>query len=126
VVERCLEKTQAERFQSARDLAFALESATVTAASGRHATTLVEAPSRARHQALRAFGILAVAALSAAGGALLTRRRPPEPPTFRQLTYQRGMVHSARFAPDQQAIVYGGAFEGAPVALFSTRADAID
>jgi hypothetical protein len=126
VVERCLEKAPAERFQSARDLAFALESATVTSASGRHATTSAEAPPRARRSALRALGVLAVAALSAAGGALLTRRSPPELPTFRQLTYQRGMVHSARFAPDQQAIVYGGAFEGAPVALFSTRPDAID
>ncbi len=126
VVERCLEKAPAERFQSARDLAFALESATVTAASGRHVTTSVEAPSRARRLALPALGILALAALSAAGGMLLTRQRPHELPTFRQLTYQRGMVHSARFAPDQQAIVYGGAFEGAPVALFSTRPDAIE
>ncbi len=72
------------------------------------------------------LAVLAVAAVSAAGGMLLTRQRPKELPTFRQLTYQRGMVHSARFAPDQQAIVYGGAFEGAPVALFSTRPDAIE
>jgi len=126
VVDRCLEKTPGERFQSARDLAFALESATVTAVSGRHATTSAGSPSRARSLALPALGILAVAALSATGGALLTRRSPPELPTFRQLTFQRGFVHSARFAPDQQTIVYGGAFEGAPVALFSTRADAIE
>ncbi len=48
VVERCLEKAPAERFQSARDLAFALESATASAVSGRHAPTPAEAPSRAR------------------------------------------------------------------------------
>ncbi len=126
VVERCLEKAPAERFQSARDLAFALESATATATSGHHATSSAEAPARAPRPALRAFGILAVAALSAAAGMLLARRPLVEPPTFRQLTFQRGFIHSARFAPDQQAIVYGGAFEGAPVALFSTRADAIE
>jgi hypothetical protein len=126
VVERCLEKAPAERFQSARDLAFALEGATATSASGHHAAMSAKAPSRARRAALLALGALAVAAVSAMGAILLTRRSPPELPTFRQLTYQRGMIHSARFAPDQKTIVYGGAFEGQPVALFSTRPDAID
>ena len=75
---------------------------------------------------LLGLGLVAVAAASALAGALLTRRSAPEQPTYRQLTYQRGMVHSARFAPDQKQIVYGGAFEGQPVALFATRPDAID
>ena len=42
-------------------------------------------------------------------------------PTFRQLTFRRGGVVSARFTPDGKTVVYGAAWEGDPVRLFSTR-----
>jgi Tol biopolymer transport system component len=40
---------------------------------------------------------------------------------FHQLTFRRGMIWSARFAPDGQTIVYGAAWDGKPFQLFSTR-----
>jgi Tol biopolymer transport system component len=35
-------------------------------------------------------------------------------------------VHSARFAPDAKTVIYGAAFEGRPLALFSTRTDGFE
>jgi DNA-binding winged helix-turn-helix (wHTH) protein/Tol biopolymer transport system component len=44
-------------------------------------------------------------------------------PTFRQLTFRRGGVVSARFTPDGKTVVYGAAWDGDPVKLFSTRVE---
>jgi len=42
-------------------------------------------------------------------------------PAFQQLTFRRGTIYSARFAPDGQTIVYGAYWDGLPVQLFSVR-----
>ena len=41
------------------------------------------------------------------------RRHSPSP-VFRRLTFRRGTVQSARFAPDGKTVVYGAAWDGAP------------
>ncbi|HEU4388776.1 MAG TPA: protein kinase, partial [Blastocatellia bacterium] len=43
------------------------------------------------------------------------------PPTVRQLTFRRGSITTARFAPDGQTIVYSAAFGGRPIELFTSR-----
>ncbi len=45
------------------------------------------------------------------------------PPTFQQLTFRRGYVWSARFAPDKQTVIYSAIYDGKPVELFATRAE---
>ena len=45
----------------------------------------------------------------------------PNQPTFRQLTFRRGAILGARFAPDGGAIVYSAAFDGKPIELFTSR-----
>lgn len=60
-----------------------------------------------------------VAAAFLAGRA--TVRQPH--PAFQKLTFRRGAVGSARFAPDGQTIVYSAAWDGDPVRVFSTRRD---
>ena len=42
-------------------------------------------------------------------------------PVYHQLTFRRGTIRSARFAPDGQTIVYSAAWEGNPVEVFTTR-----
>jgi len=42
-------------------------------------------------------------------------------PTFQRLSFRRGTILSARFAPDGQTVVYGARWEGEPFRLFSTR-----
>ena len=45
------------------------------------------------------------------------------PPNYQQLTFRRGEVYSARFAPDGQTVIYAAAWDGRPVEVFATRTD---
>ncbi len=42
-------------------------------------------------------------------------------PLYRALTFRRGSIRSARFAPDGRTIVYSAAWEGSPMEIFTTR-----
>jgi sugar lactone lactonase YvrE len=123
VVRRCLEKQPEERFQSARDVAFALPAVAMVAANGAQPP----AAARGRRLGTAALGaaLLVLAGLAAAW-TLGRRTARPEPPSFTQLTFRRGIVQSARFAPDGQTIVYGAGWEGEPSRLFIGRADSLE
>ncbi len=49
---------------------------------------------------------------------------PPDPPFYRQLTFRRGSIRSARFAPDGQTILYSAAWQGNPMDVFTARPEA--
>ncbi|MET0556563.1 MAG: protein kinase [Vicinamibacteria bacterium] len=122
VVRHCLEKRPDDRFQSARDLAFALQS--IAAESGSQATrAFVAGPDRRRRWlplALAAAGALLLAA------AFWTGRETGDQgsPRFRLVTFKRGTVRSARFSGD--GFVYSAAWQGRPVEVFSGRLDSPD
>jgi eukaryotic-like serine/threonine-protein kinase len=42
------------------------------------------------------------------------------PPVFHRLTYERGIIYSARFAPDNQ-VVYDASWRNGPIRLFTTH-----
>jgi Tol biopolymer transport system component len=121
IVRRCLEKDPAHRFRSAHDLAFALE-----ALSGSESSA-ASAAAAARPSGRRALAALAAFALVTFGGAVFyTGRRTAEPslPSFQRLTFRRGAVMSARYAPDGQTVVYAASWDGDPLLrLFSTRVE---
>jgi serine/threonine protein kinase/WD40 repeat protein len=115
ITRHCLEKEPENRFQSTRDLAFALETISLPdSKTVRYA--------RNRTQTKRILLWVAAGVLIAAGLLLLgTRLRfKPTPITYRQLTFEQGTVYSARFARDGQEIIYGAAWNGKPTQLFST------
>jgi Tol biopolymer transport system component len=120
IVRHCLEKEPENRFQSARDLGFALD--TLSSASGGRATRL----GGSRRQAKLVPWTVAAVLLMATVLLLANQWRQPAPaPSYRRLTFEQGTVYSARFAPDYRAIVYGAAWNGKPLQLFSTVGDSL-
>ena len=124
ITRRCLEKDPANRFQSARDIGFALEA--ISAPSG--ASTLNPAARTGqprRRLLLAALALLGLALLGAAY--FLGLRRGERPlPTWQMLTFRRGIVGNARFASDGRTIVYGAWWDGGAPELFSTRAESTE
>jgi eukaryotic-like serine/threonine-protein kinase len=67
------------------------------------------------------LGAALLAALAVIAFLLLHRGAPVSSPAYHLLTYRRGTIRMARFAPDGQTVVYSAAWEGGPVEIFSTR-----
>ncbi|MGE5233017.1 MAG: protein kinase domain-containing protein, partial [Acidobacteriota bacterium] len=119
VLRHCLEKSPAARFQSASDIAFDLEALS----SPSQSQAAVAGGRGLAWRPLAAF--LAVPVLVVLGF-WAGRRGPsaaPARPTYQQMTFQRGTVLAARFAPDGDTIVYGAAWAGRPFETFSVRAE---
>ncbi|HYM78149.1 MAG TPA: protein kinase [Candidatus Dormibacteraeota bacterium] len=115
IVRHCLEKDPENRFQSAKDLAFALQTL-----SGSSPVKVAPFPKpKPRKTATVAWVVAGLSALAAILLAL-THRAPTSPPTYQRLTFEAGIVYSARFAPDGRSIVYSAAWNNKPVQLFST------
>src|SRR5262249_27426849 len=121
IVDRCLEKNQEDRFQTAADLGFALDAFGASSSSGT-AMRARRAPIRWRRLTAGVRLPIGIAGAFAIGA----RWRRVDPPQFRQLTFRRGTIQAARFAGDGQTIVYAAAWEGNPAELFSTRAEAAE
>ncbi len=64
---------------------------------------------------------LAVAALVASAYVFGGASREHDQPSYRRLTFRDGTVWTARVAPDGQTIVYGAAWNGGPIRIYSTR-----
>ena len=121
IVRHCLEKNPEERFESARDVAFDLEALSGVSTPSGAATATAFPQTRRRGLALPLAAALSLAAGLAAGVFVDRRMSKAEPPSFMQLTFQRGEIESARFAPDGQTILYTAAWEGKPPEIFSRR-----
>jgi eukaryotic-like serine/threonine-protein kinase len=119
IVLHCLEKEPENRFQSARDLAFGLETLPELG-TGR---TRFTAPAR-RTSFLPWIiaGLLLVATVFLAGKLIQQR---PEPITYHRVTFEQGTLYSARFAPGFHSVVYGAAWGGRTLQLFSTVGDSL-
>ena len=123
IVRHCLEKNREERFQSAHDVAFALQSLSGSASQPVPvAAAMPEASNRTRIAALALVSLAALAGMFWAGWSLNTKSLP----VFKRLTFRRGTVTAAHFAPDGQNVIYSAIWEGNPhAALFSARTDGV-
>jgi serine/threonine protein kinase/Tol biopolymer transport system component len=122
IVRHCIEKNPEQRFHSAHDVAFALEALSGLSVPRLEASKL---PVRGRSPTPAVAAALVVAlAAGLFAGRVIWKTSPASPPSFKRLTYGRGPVRSARFAPDGQMIVYAAAWDGArKPQLYSVRAE---
>lgn len=126
IVHHCLEKDPADRFQSARDIAFALEALPSISSPAASATSSAAPAVTTPRKSWLVPALLAVIGVLVAAVTLLffqVNATPAEPPSYRQLTFGREFISSARFAPDQRTIIYSSAHIGMQTELFSLAPD---
>ena len=121
ILQRCLKKDPKRRWQSMADLKVALEELLDQVRAG----TAIAAVARPKPSAISrrrwlipALGGLAIGLLP--GAYLAQRLLRSEPPSFQRLTYRRGDVAAAKFAPGGN-VVYGAEWDGASFSLFSVQ-----
>ena len=125
IVRHCLEKNPAERFQSARDVAFNLDALTEISATSRGGVRAI--PKRPSED-VGSCHCLQACSCSRRGLESIPSRTAAcrRNPIFHEVTFRNGTIWDARFAPDGQTIVYGAAWDGQPQEIFSTRFDSTD
>ncbi len=123
IVRRCLEKKPEQRFQSAKDLAFALEAISGTTSASKAVASAVAPTEKPRSTVLPWVAGLAIGVALASGVAWLLRPKPPEPPSFTRVLFDRARIDQARFAQDGKTVVFSGSVGGAAPDTYIVRDD---
>jgi len=127
IIARCLKKDPERRWQTMADVKVALDElrdetgstkvGLVSPAAGARAVPL----GRQRHIARLLTGIALGVGLGLVSGISYEQKFfRPEPPSFQRLTFRRGDVTSALFAPGD-TVVYSAEWDGGPSTLFSAQ-----
>src|SRR5215472_7053497 len=124
VIARCLKKDPERRWQTMADVKVALEELRdeLDASNFSGVIPVPKAPSAPHPRLWAGLGVLAGVLLGIALSFTYQQKfsRPQEPPSFQRLTFRRGDVSSAKFAPGE-SVVYSAEWDGAPSTLFSAQ-----
>ncbi len=125
IVHRCLEKKPEARFQSASDLAFALDSLSSTGSTTSGGLQPLKGVEQKRSRMLLPALLLVGLAVGALATYFLYHPAVTHP-EFTQISFRSAYIRHARFAPDGRTVVYDSTTDGKPTELFSTRTDTIE
>ncbi|HEY3123852.1 MAG TPA: serine/threonine-protein kinase [Thermoanaerobaculia bacterium] len=117
IVERCLAKDPGERYASTQDLAREIATIRDRLSEASSAVEALPVAPRRRSRLPAPLLLAAVAAALAATfflGNRVGKKPSASPPSFQRLTFRRGTISNARFAPDGQTIVFSAAGTGSP------------
>jgi len=112
ILESCLAKVPEGRFHSAHDLAFALEGISGASSSGGRGAV---PGGRSLNWRAPAWGLLGASVVLCWLALASSQHWPPfreTHPTFQRLTFRRGNLSNARFAPDSKSIIYDASWDG--------------
>lgn len=136
IVRRCLEKKPDRRFQSTSDLGFAIESLsapTTTSASGLAMTAsgLSEENERPKGRGRLLPIATVILGLAVIGSAvwffgrswLAASAASVAEVSYKAISFEKGFIYTARFAPDGRTIVYSADWEHQPLGVYVTNTD---
>ena len=128
LIRRCLERDLKRRWRSIGDARIEIEEAISNPAetSGIAAAQAVApaAPVSRRSVLMSGVGVVGALAAGVGGGVWLDRQlRPLVVPAYRRLTFRRGVIRSARVAPDGHTILYGALWENSKCRVHTVRLD---
>src|SRR5260370_680997 len=123
IVRHCMEKQPKQRFQSARDIAFDLES--VSAISGATSVNAASARKSSVPWLRPAISSLAFLAGGIALGFWLHPAASELHPKLHRITFSRLTILGARFTPDGN-LIYGASLEGKPPELFFAQSGSVE
>jgi serine/threonine protein kinase/Tol biopolymer transport system component len=125
IVSNCLEKEAANRFESARDLAFALRA--LSTGSGISAVAAkIEAPPKKRRWALPAVAVaLALIAVALAARILLTDDRSVDLANYKLTPFATALTQQSwpAWSPDDKSIAYIGTAKGSDQLIYVQKLD---
>jgi len=111
IVTRCLEKRPEERFQSARDLGFALEAASAGSTSSRPVEAALPRRTPAWRRALPLLWLGSGAVAGALAMHILAAPPAAEPPRVRPLTFSGSDIEPAA-SPDGRLVAFASSRDG--------------
>ncbi|HYN08469.1 MAG TPA: protein kinase [Vicinamibacterales bacterium] len=126
LLERCLEKSPKRRLRDIGDARHELEDPVPAAATPpveqSSAASAVPPARRVSRRGMLIGGALGLLGLGFGAGALVGGRpRVATLPSFRRLTFRRGMIRTARFGPDYKTIYYGALWDGDICRVYTVR-----